>query len=203
MERVSVYIDGFNLYFGLRSKGWQRYYWLDMELLAKNLLKPHQELAKVVYFTSRVTDPPDKHRRQLTYLEALSTRLGLRIVYGQYQTTPRWCRACGSKTLQHTEKMTDVNVAVEVLDNAFVNRFDTALLITADSDLSAPIRAVRELFPSKQVVVAFPPGRKSKELVKLANGSFIIGESKLRRSRLPEAVAWADGFLLRRPAEWS
>lgn len=25
--RVIAYIDGFNLYFGLKSKGWKRYYW--------------------------------------------------------------------------------------------------------------------------------------------------------------------------------
>ena len=30
MERVSVYVDGFNLYYGLRSRGWRRYYWLDL-----------------------------------------------------------------------------------------------------------------------------------------------------------------------------
>ena len=29
-QRVAVYIDGFNLYYGLKSKGWSRYYWLDL-----------------------------------------------------------------------------------------------------------------------------------------------------------------------------
>ncbi len=29
MDRVIVYIDGFNLYFGLKSKGWRRYFWLN------------------------------------------------------------------------------------------------------------------------------------------------------------------------------
>ena len=33
MERVNAYIDGFNLYFGLKSKGWRRYYWLDLRAL--------------------------------------------------------------------------------------------------------------------------------------------------------------------------
>ena len=30
MQRVSVYVDGFNLYYGLKSKGWRRYYWLNL-----------------------------------------------------------------------------------------------------------------------------------------------------------------------------
>jgi hypothetical protein len=31
--RVIVCIDGFNLYFGMREKGWQRYYWLDTRIV--------------------------------------------------------------------------------------------------------------------------------------------------------------------------
>jgi hypothetical protein len=40
MSRVIVYIDGFNLYFALRSKGWRKYYWLDLARLAQKLIKP-------------------------------------------------------------------------------------------------------------------------------------------------------------------
>ena len=37
MSRVILYVDGFNLYFGLRSKGWRKYYWLDLVHLARVL----------------------------------------------------------------------------------------------------------------------------------------------------------------------
>ena len=46
-ERVIVYVDGFNLYYGLKSKGWQRYYWLDVQRLGENLLLPGQVLVLV------------------------------------------------------------------------------------------------------------------------------------------------------------
>ncbi len=35
MQRVAVYIDGFNLYYGMRAERWQRYYWIDLTLLAE------------------------------------------------------------------------------------------------------------------------------------------------------------------------
>jgi hypothetical protein len=35
----------------------------------------------------------------------------------------------------HHEKMTDVNIAVELLTDAFQDSFDVALLISADGDL--------------------------------------------------------------------
>jgi len=40
MPRVITYIDGFNLYFGLKSQGWERFLWLDVQALSRNLLKP-------------------------------------------------------------------------------------------------------------------------------------------------------------------
>ncbi len=67
MQRVIAYIDGFNLYFGIRSKGWSRYYWLNPRLLIENLLKPGQQLVLTKYFTARVSHSPDKHKRQTTF----------------------------------------------------------------------------------------------------------------------------------------
>ena len=54
LQRVAAYIDGFNLYYGLRSKGWRRYYWLDLHRLVERLLRPGQQLVAVRYFTTRV-----------------------------------------------------------------------------------------------------------------------------------------------------
>lgn len=56
MDRVIVYIDGFNLYFGLKSKGWRRYFWLNPQRLTENLLKPGQKLVFTKYFTARVSN---------------------------------------------------------------------------------------------------------------------------------------------------
>lgn len=38
-ERVIAYVDGFNLYFGMKDAGFEAYKWLDLILLSKNLLK--------------------------------------------------------------------------------------------------------------------------------------------------------------------
>lgn len=56
-ERVAAYIDGFNLYFGIRQNG-RRHLWLDLEGLVQSLLKPHQQLVAVRYFTARVRNLP-------------------------------------------------------------------------------------------------------------------------------------------------
>ena len=88
-ERVSVYIDGFNLYYGLRSKGWRRYYWLNIRNLAERLLRPGQTLKLVRYLTAPVLPRPNgrgQHERQRTYLEALATLPDLHIHQGYFLT---------------------------------------------------------------------------------------------------------------------
>ena len=55
-----------------------------------------------------------------------------------------------------------------MLTDAFQNAFDTALLVSADSDLVGPVRTIQTLFPAKRVVVVFPPARRSAALQKTA-----------------------------------
>ena len=58
MQRVTFYIDGFNLYYGLREDNLQRFFWLDLHRLSMNLLLSHQRLVTVHYFTARVHYDP-------------------------------------------------------------------------------------------------------------------------------------------------
>ena len=204
-QRVIAYIDGFNLYFGMKSKGWKRYYWLDLPALCQQLLKPGQTLEATKYFTSRVSPTqhdPDQGKRQNIYLEALEAHSGTKATFGHYLPKSVTCRQCGSSWQTFEEKRTDVNIAIEMLADAQVDRFDTALLISADSDLSAPIEKIRTLFPSKRVIAAYPPNRRSGQLEKLVHGSFTIGEAKLRKSQLPDPVLKPNGFALMRPMRW-
>jgi len=202
LERVIAYIDGFNLYFGLKDSGWRRYYWLNLQSLVRNLLKPEQKVKAVKYFTARVSQPPDKQKRQTTYIEALGTIASVTIFFGKYQLNPRHCFHCGHEDAVPNEKMTDVNMAVEMLSDAFQDRFDTALLISADSDLVPPLQRIRKLFPKKRIVIVFPPHRSSKELKKVAHAYFTIGREVLAKSLLPSEVRKSDGFVLKRPESW-
>lgn len=144
-ERVIAYVDGFNLYFGLKSQRLERAYWLDIPGLLARFLGPGQRLLETKYFTSRISGPPDKAKRQTTYLEALATLPGVAMFFGHYQADARRCRKCGETWHENREKMTDVQIAVELLKDAMADRLDVAFIVSADSDLVPPIRAFREL----------------------------------------------------------
>ena len=205
VQRVAVYIDGFNLYYGLRSKGWRRYYWLDLRRMAESLLRSGQELVIVRYFTTRIspdTRDPDKAARQNTFLEALATLRDLQIHYGKYMPKMQTCLNCGATWRTYEEKMTDVNIAVELLRDVHDDTFDIAIIVSGDSDLTGPVTAVRNRYSNKQVIVAFPPDRVSKQLRQVATASLVIGRKRLADSLLPDRVTRSDGHVLRRPPSW-
>lgn len=202
MQRVVAYVDGFNLYYGLRDKRWKRFYWLDIQSMVQNLLKPHQILVSTKYFTTVIKRPQAKRKRQAVFLEALRTLSDFKIFYGQWLSNPVTCRKCGHTYDAYHEKMTDVNIAVELMSDAFQDHLDVALLVSADSDLVGPVKAIRELFPKKIVVVAFPPERISAALKAAADGYTFLGRNVLSKSVFPEQVVKPDGFVLCRPTEW-
>lgn len=205
MERVAVYIDGLNLYYGLRDRGWRRYYWLDVQRLSESLLRPYQRLQFVRYFTAELL--PDggadaRIERHSAYLQALSSLPKVDIQYGFHSAKTTTCPHCGAAIRTYEEKMTDVNIAIALLEDANNNLFDTAILISADSDLTRPIEVVRQKYANKRVIAAFPPKRHSLHLSEVANESFTLGRKRIAQSQLPDPVAKPDGYPVHKPARW-
>lgn len=123
-ERVTVYIDGHNLYHGLKAKGWTGFYWLDMWQFSQNLLRPHQELVAVYYCTARVSTPEAKRIRQSTFLDANASRRSsypfrTHIIEGYFSYNEVTCRRCNRVYRSPEEKKTDVNLASKMLVDAF------------------------------------------------------------------------------------
>lgn len=101
------------------------------------------------------------------------------------------------------EKMTDVNIATELMADAHNNDFDVAILISADSDLVSPVSKIRDSFPNKKLIVAFPPKRYSVDLDNIAYDKHYITRSELSQSQFPPTVTKADGFVLVKPGSWT
>jgi uncharacterized LabA/DUF88 family protein len=200
-ERVMVYVDGFNIYFGMLEAGYHSCKWLNLRALATSLLKANQELLDIKYFTSRVSNNPEKQRRQSTYLEALESE-GIHIYYGHYQKDAIECKRCAHVWPNYNEKMTDVNIATQMLTDAYQDKYDMAMLISGDSDLVPPIRAIHEIFTNKRVFVAFPPKRFNNSVALVAKGSLIIGRKKILDCQFANEIKKKDGYILKKPTTW-
>lgn len=204
-ERLTVYVDGFNLYHGLKERSGRRLLWLDLVELSR-LLRPRSSLIRVCYFTAPVLDDPAAASRQGRYQAALLAQSPglIEITQGRYQKKLRSCRSCGATWTQYEEKETDVNIATTLVADAATGTTDSALIISADSDLAPAIRTARSLNTTMFLAAAFPPLRYSAELSNLMPASFSIGMSKLTRSQLPRTVVDSvSGRTYNRPAKWN
>jgi uncharacterized LabA/DUF88 family protein len=208
--RTYVYIDGFNLYYGA-VKG-TSFKWLNVRRLCE-LLLPDSRIDKVKYFTARVSarkDDPDKPTRQQMYLRALRTLPDLEIIYGSFlshdvqmplaEPVPGGPRF--AKVIKTEEKGSDVNIAAQLINDAFKGLFDLAVLVTNDSDLTEPIRIVRRELNLEVGILNPHEQTPSQMLLKHASFMKQIRHGALAASQLPEVLNDAKGTF-HKPRAWS
>lgn len=200
MKKLNLYIDGFNLYFGLKSFG-SKYKWLDVAEIGKKLCKSDQVLHEVKYFTAKIQGNDHAAiKRQEIYLEALQA-IGVKVIFGKFLKKKTRCPKCKQTYFTFEEKESDVNLATELLVDAASNIADVYLLLSGDSDLILPMEKARDEY-KRVVVPVFPPNRHSSE-IKRRMGKFIpMSEALLRKSQLPSPVIKTDGYKLYRPKQW-
>jgi hypothetical protein len=204
VAHVIAYIDGFNLFHGLRAKYGSHYLWLDMERLVQRMRRSDEVIA-VKYFTAHLIDNPTALDLQLNHLNALKAHGGdkIDIVLGRYQRSEVVCQQCGHQRVKYEEKETDVNIAAALIADTAEHASDIAFVVSADSDLCPAIRTVYRLDPQRQVIAAFPPARSSFEMRTLVPKSFVISQTMVRNSLLPDDVTDpVTGRTYKRPANW-
>lgn len=87
------------------------------------------------------------------------------------------------------EKATDINLALAAYEDAADDIFDTAFIVTADTDQAATFAFIKRRFPAKRLFVVTPPGRAlSKHLLALADGKVQISERMLDDCVIPETI---------------
>ena len=207
-KKAIVYVDGFNLYYSIKRRGWKQYYWLNLEMLCQKFIPSCEILTKIKYFTSHIKHDPDKVARQDKFLSALDTVSSIEKYFGKYSTRDYKCKQCSHPGKTPTEKQTDVHIAIEMVSDAFRNKYDIAYLITTDSDLVPAVKMVRSEFPEKEVVIVLPPKtkrdnrrRNASDLVNAANDFLHIRQSYLKDSMFPLQITCSYG-VLECPEEW-
>ena len=99
---------------------------------------------------------------------------------------------------RHEEKQTDVAIAVNVLSDALLDKFDKAFLITADSDQIPLVRKLKELCPKKTIILAAPPDRETdaRELGSIVHERQPLTWGRLATCKLPRSVKNAAGAVV-------
>jgi uncharacterized LabA/DUF88 family protein len=209
LGKANVYIDGFNFYY--RCVKGTPHKWCDPAALAA-LLLPKEQIHKIYYFTARVRAlprDPDAPNRQQVYLRALATIPNLTIVYGHFLTStvtmplakPPLIGSKFATVLKSEEKGSDVNLATQLLLDAFRKACDLAFIVSNDSDLAEPIRVARTEF-GLRVGIGLPVrGTESITLLNVADFFRRIRDGALAGSQFPNPLTDANGTFSK-PATW-
>jgi len=202
-QRVCIYVDGFNFYFGLKSKGWKKYYWLDIVKFFEHFIKPHQELVQLTYF-SAIPLNKDKHDRQDLFFSANRLNPKFRLELGKYLPKTKTCRVCNSKHISFEEKETDVKIAIKMISDVIYDVCDITILVSADSDLVPPIEFIKSYNPIHKIFIYFPPNRFSSNLNAIATKTKKLDGATVEfsNSLLPDSIRLSNGFTIKRPDKW-
>jgi len=203
-----IYIDGFNFYY--RAVKNTPYKWLDFKSLFQKLLSTKNQIIQIKYFTALVSGKynPQKPIKQKTFLRALKTFIPeIEIYYGHFLTHEVFAPLAkptenrrAVKIIKTEEKGSDVNIAVHLLNDAWLNNYDCAIIVSNDSDLAEAMKLVKKHHPNKMLGLIMPgKGHPSKELMKHADFVKRIRTGILKSSQLPNPIPKTNIY---KPKDW-
>lgn len=143
-ERVMAFIDGNNLYHALKDRFGRAS--IDFSKLCEKLVAGRR-LVRAYYYNAPLDQTRDRQRyqeqqrffRSIQRLPYIELRLG-RLVYR------------GGPTEAPYEKGVDVLLTTDMLVHAFRGNYETAILVSGDTDYAAALQAVKD--QGKHVEVA-------------------------------------------------
>ena len=217
--RTVVYVDGYNLYYGLLRK--TAFKWLDLfALFRDHVLDSKAELIQVRYYTApvlgRMCDSPESPQRQRRYLQALRKMYPAQIVIIEGKiiaTTPfqRLFKPIAEaphldrvQVIDFNEKKTDVNLAADMITGAWTGAYDQAVLCSNDTDLEAALATVRHHHPRIHLGLVAPISgddhrRISADLSQHVHWAKPLSPVHLSKAQLPERIPHSA---LRKPESW-
>lgn len=239
--KTTIYIDGFNLYH--RSLKHTPYKWLDFKSLFSKIFPADKyEINHIKYFTSPVAPLEDSDRpaRQDIYIRALRKCIPeLEIFWGRFQTHANSVPLANpsypdnssdiykrdarqnliyERVVRVDEKGSDVNLAMHLLNDGWLNTYDCAVLVSNDSDLAGALSLLKIHHPTKTrcLVVPFCAAqlratllgrsldpkdvlKESRELQQNVNIIKRMREGVIADSQLPDII---PGSSIYKPISW-
>ena len=145
--------------------------------MSENLILSNETVTSVKYFSAYAKWRQQSYRHHQRYVSALQSR-GVQFIEGNFKKKSFICKKCDGSFITHEEKETDVNIGVHLIADGLQNRYDHALVISADSDLNQAVGFAKSETENKHIDIVAPPGRMKRN----SHASFSITKGKLRNS---------------------
>ncbi len=171
-EAVMVFIDGNNLYHGLKHN--IKNTRIDIEKFSNTIIGDRR-LVRTYYYNALLdhNEFPEDFKNQKKFLDSLKRTPNLSIKLGRLE----------KKGSIYIEKGVEINLAVDILTLAFKGSFDTCVIVTGDADYVNLVREVKSL--GKRVEIAFFKLGTSQTLINEADRFIILDNMDLSECLFP------------------
>lgn len=227
---VNVYIDWFNLYHALKThiKNWKNSWekelqWCNLYDLCKSYLKKGERLWEIYFFTADSWDKDTKQRWK-TYFRALNEHK-INIIKWKYNRITRtfidkmkvllfklwvdiWDEELNKylpKILRYCtyeEKRTDVNIAVKIVEDAFLWKYDKAFIMSWDSDIIPAIQSVKKNFDNIKFTTFRIVWTKWQLIKNMCDENIVIWYKEMKKFKFPDNITAKNGDIINIPSEW-
>ena len=135
-DRVTIFIDGSNLYHSLKNHFGRTD--LDIGKFCRKMLG-RRKLSRIYYYNAKVgfKEEPERFKQQQSFFAGVNAipyselRLG-RLVYTNWPNVPPY------------EKGIDVQLATDMITHSFKGNYDVAILVAGDNDFVGALQAVKD-----------------------------------------------------------
>ena len=197
-ERAIAYIDGFNLYHAIADLNRPDLKWGNLWSLSSSFLRAAQTLVAVNDYSAYATWRPGAEARHRQYTAALES-VGVTLQISEFKERDRRCDQCGAQWVSHEEKETDVRMSIDIVTDALTDRFDLAIVVTADSDMKPAVARVRSM-PDKKVLLVAPPKRFAQ--ARALQPNIAITPGRIAKHLLPREVSNGGQVVATRPPQY-
>jgi uncharacterized LabA/DUF88 family protein len=204
MKQTVALIDGFNVYHSIADRDRDCWKWINYRKLVENLTNAKlNKIQDVFYFTAICPYNKEKSEKHNLLIKA-NKEMGVETIKGRFKKIKIKCRSkCKGFFDSYTEKQTDVHISVKLLEYAFKDDYEAALIVSGDSDYVPAIKMVKRLRPNFKIGVIFPPNRKSNELRVVADFTRHIDDRAFNGSLLDKVITSKSGKKIECPPNWT
>ena len=176
MERVSIFIDGNNFYYGLKTiYGDSREIGsFDFDKFYKFLVGK-RKIVNIFYYDAPwdITKDLEKYKSQQRFFDKIRRIQNLRLILCKLLKR----NIKGTNRHYYIVKEDDIHMAVDMVKGAFKNLYDSAIIISGDGDFVPAVKAVKE--EKKSVENAYFKKSASANLKFNCDKSFMLNSETL------------------------
>lgn len=170
-ENVSVFIDGSNLFHGMRKDHPGSF--IDLEKLVAKLVGD-RNLRRVYYYFAmpNQSDNGEAYQKQQKFINAISSLPYFKVIQGRLER-----RETTDKTgFVYVEKGVDIALAIDMISS--LDTYETAILVSGDSDFAKVVEYIQqkgkhvEGYATESLMSFFL--RKTLDVTKIIDKDFLV-----------------------------